>query len=81
MEGIPSHKQIFLLISTHVSAHIGHHQAVLDEYTSSDGITVNYSASIKVLIDKTGSHPIECYLCISQESPDDGLSGHKHVVN
>jgi hypothetical protein len=46
MEGLPSHKQVLLLInSLHVSAQIGHHQAILEEYTNDDGLHINYDAS------------------------------------
>jgi hypothetical protein len=67
MEELPSHKQMFLLFkSQHVSAQIGgHHQMILEKYKNDHGINVNYHASIKF-----------CYL----KSPDDGLSGPKHVV-
>jgi hypothetical protein len=39
MEGLPSHKQMLLLIqSQHVSVQIGHHQVNREEYTNDDGI-------------------------------------------
>jgi hypothetical protein len=56
MEGLPSHRQMFLLInSQHVSAQIGHHQVILEEYTNGDAIFINYSASVKCLLVKIGS--------------------------
>jgi hypothetical protein len=43
MEGLPSHKQIILLISSqHVSAQIGHRQVIFEEYTNDGGIHINY---------------------------------------
>jgi hypothetical protein len=39
MEGLPSHKQKFLLFdSQHVSARIVHHQFIYEEYTNNNGI-------------------------------------------
>jgi hypothetical protein len=41
MEGLPSHKQMFLLIdSKRISAQIGHRQVILEEYTNGDGIHI-----------------------------------------
>jgi hypothetical protein len=41
--GVVSHKQMFLLISSrHVSAQIGHHQAILEEHTNGDIIQINF---------------------------------------
>jgi hypothetical protein len=57
MEGIPLHKQMVLLISSHVSAQIGHHHVILDEYTNGDGMPINYSAIVKILLLKIGSDP------------------------
>jgi hypothetical protein len=37
---------MFLLLSSqHVSAQIGHHQAILEENTDGDGVHVNYNAT------------------------------------
>jgi hypothetical protein len=53
MEGVPSHKQLFLLInSRYISAQIGHHKAILEEYTDGDGIFINYNARVKLLLVK-----------------------------
>jgi hypothetical protein len=60
MEGLPSHKQMFLLFNAqHVSAQIGHHQAILEEYIHGDGIHIHYKASIKLLLVKTGLDPTQ----------------------
>jgi hypothetical protein len=79
MEGLPSRKQMLLLInSQHVSVQIGHHhQVILEEYTNGDGIHINYNATIKCMYEMCSVTK----LCIPQQSPDDGLSGPKHVVN
>jgi hypothetical protein len=56
MEGLPSHKQMFLFISSqHVSDQTGHHQVMVEEYTNSDGIFINNNASVKFLLVKIGS--------------------------
>jgi hypothetical protein len=52
MEEIPSHRQMCLLISSHVSAQVGHHQVILDEYTNSRGMPINYNGSIKFFVSK-----------------------------
>jgi hypothetical protein len=41
---LPSCKQMFLLInSQRVSAQIGHHQIIPEEYTNGNGICINYT--------------------------------------
>jgi hypothetical protein len=50
MEGIPPPKQMFLLInSQHVSAQTGHYQMVLEGYTNSNRIHINYNAKEIIL--------------------------------
>jgi hypothetical protein len=47
MEGLPSYKQMFLLInSQHVLVQSGSHQASLEENTEGDVVHVNYNATI-----------------------------------
>jgi hypothetical protein len=56
--GVTSHTQMLLVYnSQHVSAQIGHHQVVLEEYTNVDGILKNYNTSIEFLLVKIGSEP------------------------
>jgi hypothetical protein len=55
MEGLPSHKLMFLLIDLHhVSAQMDHHQVILEEYTNVETVSGNYSVSIKFLLVKIG---------------------------
>jgi hypothetical protein len=55
----------------HASTQIVHHHVNLEEYTNFDGIHINYVVSIVYVFHH--------HLCIPQESPDDGLSGPKHM--
>jgi hypothetical protein len=49
---------MFLLFnSQHVSAEIGHHQAILEGYTNFDGVHMNYNASIQFVLVKIGLDP------------------------
>jgi hypothetical protein len=48
MEGLPSDKQMFLLISSHVSAQTGHHQVILEEYVNGDRLHINCNGIIKL---------------------------------
>jgi hypothetical protein len=49
MEGLSSHKRMFLLIdSQHVSVQVDHRQLILEEYTNDNEIDEN--ASIKFLL-------------------------------
>jgi hypothetical protein len=51
MEGLPSHKYVFLLIySQHALAQIGHRHVIFEEYTNGDGIHISYNASIKTFV-------------------------------
>jgi hypothetical protein len=51
MEGLLSHKQMFLLSSSpYVSAQIGLHQVILEECTNGDGMHINSNATIKFLL-------------------------------
>jgi hypothetical protein len=61
-EVLPSHKEMFLLInSQHISAQIGHRQAILEEYTNDDGQRINYNSSITFLLFKIVSDPNTIY--------------------
>jgi hypothetical protein len=48
MEGLPLHRQMFLLISSeHISAQIGNHQIILKVYINGGRVYMNYNAGIK----------------------------------
>jgi hypothetical protein len=49
--------QTVLVTNSHVSAHISHHQMILEEYTNGDGINMNNNAGIYFLLVKIGSAP------------------------
>jgi hypothetical protein len=51
MDGLLSHKEIFILMnSQNVSAQMGHHQVIVEKYTNGDGIHINNNANIKYLL-------------------------------
>jgi hypothetical protein len=47
MEGLRSHKQMFLLLHSQlVSAHMGHHQVIREEYTNDKGYKAGMNLKI-----------------------------------
>jgi hypothetical protein len=40
MEELPSHKQMFLLFHSHVSAQIGNHDVIRDDFANTDEILI-----------------------------------------